>query len=98
MKGYISRTSNELERHVLTNLINGLNERITFLGEELMDLEEDEFDFRVKNALAKDGHYCLDEEYSNNKILDDINIKKYRITKELDEAKDTYTHIKGMLF
>ena len=97
MKGYVSRTSNELERYVLINLINGLNERITFLGEELMDLEEEEYDFRVKYSLSKEGYYCLDEEYSDIKILDEINTKIFRITKELNDAKDTYTHLKGML-
>lgn len=94
MIGYVSRTSDELKRYVLTNLINGLNERLNFLGEELMDLEEEEFDFRVKNALVKEGYNCLDNEYSDNKILDEINIKKTRIKNEISEAKDLYKHIK----
>jgi hypothetical protein len=97
MKGYVVRTTEELERNVLQGLIRGLDERITFLGDELMELEEEEFDFRVKEALAKEGYNYLDEEYSSNELMECINAKKTRIIKELEEAKDTYEHVNKML-
>jgi hypothetical protein len=47
--------------------------------------------------LSKEGYNCLEEEYSDIKVLDDINMKKFRITEEFNEAKDTYKRIEKMI-